>query len=51
MLGDGQLQGGFFAGGEIGLAKATVPTAFSLTMLAWAYLRYRDVRGGGGEEW
>lgn len=34
------LTGGMFAGGELGFAKATMPTAFSMTMLAWALLRH-----------
>ena len=44
---DSDLAKGFFVGGELGLAKATVPMAFSMTMLAWAFLRFKEVGGVG----
>ncbi|KAK9904260.1 hypothetical protein WJX75_007984 [Coccomyxa subellipsoidea] len=38
--GFGNMTGGFMTGGQAGTLKMTIPTAFSMTMLAWGMLEF-----------
>lgn len=43
-LGFGNLSGGWETGGLAGTLKLTMPTAFTVAMLAWGLLEFPDVR-------
>ena len=38
------MTGGYMTGGNAGTVKLTLPTAFTLSMLAWGMLEFPDVR-------
>ena len=42
-LGFGNMTGGFMTGGQAGTLKMTIPTAFTISMLAWSMLEFPQV--------
>ncbi len=44
VAGFGNMTGGFMTGGSAGTVKLTLPTAFTLSMLAWGMLEFPEVR-------
>ena len=42
-LGFGNMTGGFMMGGQAGTLKMTLPTAFTISMLAWSMLEFPQV--------
>ncbi len=43
-LGFGNVTGGFMGGGNAGTVKNTIPTAMSVSFLAWGLLEFPQVR-------
>lgn len=39
-LGFGNMTGGYMTGGPAGTLKMTIPTAFTISMLAWSMLEF-----------
>ena len=46
-LGFGNMTGGFMMGGQAGTLKMTLPTAFTISMLAWSMLEFPQVCAQG----
>ena len=46
-LGFGNMTGGFMMGGQAGTLKMTLPTAFTISMLAWSMLEFPQVCAHG----
>ena len=46
-LGFGNMTGGFMMGGQAGTLKMTIPTAFTISMLAWSMLEFPQVCAQG----
>ena len=42
-LGFGNMTGGYMTGGQAGTLKMTIPTAFTISMLAWSMLEFPQV--------
>ncbi len=43
-LGFGNMTGGYMTGGAAGTLKMTIPTAFTISMLAWSMLEFPQAR-------
>ena len=43
-LGFGNMTGGYMTGGQAGTLKMTIPTAFTISMLAWSMLEFPQAR-------